>query len=197
MVMNSPIKVKHNAEYRSEANGLSYALASMQGWRPSMEDTHTACLDLKGMKNETSFFAVFDGHGGHRVSFIIAKKLSRQILKQIKSHDYKDYKTALIKGYKKLDKKLEKLSNLKNNFANSCGSTAVSVLIDKHSLYLSNLGDSRALLCSSEGKVIFATEDHKPINASEMKRIYDNDGFVMNRRVNGDLAVSRAFGDFR
>lgn len=31
---------------------------------------------------------------------------------------------------------------------------------------------------------------------SEKKRIYDAGGYVLNNRVNGDLAVSRSFGDF-
>jgi len=38
--------------------------------------------------------------------------------------------------------------------------------------------------------------DHKPTNEGERKRIYSADGFVEMSRVNGSLAVSRAFGDF-
>lgn len=38
--------------------------------------------------------------------------------------------------------------------------------------------------------------DHKPTNESEKSRILDAGGSVAMGRVNGDLAVSRAFGDF-
>ena len=39
------------------------------------------------------------------------------------------------------------------------------------------------------------SEDHKPSRADESKRIRDAGGFVINNRVMGELAVSRAFGD--
>jgi protein phosphatase 1G len=34
----------------------------MQGWRNTMEDSHIAALNIDG---NTSFFGVFDGHGGN------------------------------------------------------------------------------------------------------------------------------------
>jgi len=38
--------------------------------------------------------------------------------------------------------------------------------------------------------------DHKPNNPGEQARIVAAGGSVQGKRVNGDLAVSRAFGDF-
>ena len=32
-------------------NGLRYGVSSMQGWRPEMEDAHTAIVSLPGGKN--------------------------------------------------------------------------------------------------------------------------------------------------
>jgi hypothetical protein len=40
------------------------------------------------------------------------------------------------------------------------------------------------------------SEDHKPFNDVEKRRIEGAGGSVTMRRVNGDLAVSRALGDF-
>nr|KAJ0213856.1 hypothetical protein LSAT_V11C400187380 [Lactuca sativa] len=45
-----------------ENEKLRYGVSSMQGWRTSMEDVHAALLDLD---NSTSFFGVYDGHGGY------------------------------------------------------------------------------------------------------------------------------------
>lgn len=39
------------------------------------------------------------------------------------------------------------------------------------------------------------SQDHKPNREDESKRIRDAGGFVINSRVMGELAVSRAFGD--
>lgn len=38
--------------------------------------------------------------------------------------------------------------------------------------------------------------DHKPTDKEETRRIYNFGGFVRYGRVNGNLALSRAFGDF-
>lgn len=53
----------------------------------------------------------------------------------------------------------------------------------------------RAVFCRS-GSIAFATEDHKPFHPKERERITNAGGSVMIQRVNGSLAVSRAFGDY-
>ena len=46
------------------------------------------------------------------------------------------------------------------------GSTAISCLIDNERVYFLNVGDSRGILVSTEGRVLLATKDHKPSRAS-------------------------------
>jgi len=69
-------------------------------------------------------------------------------------------------------------------------------------LLFANLGDSRGLLIR-RGEAVAETSDHKPDAPSELARIRAAGGFVSWRspedaaRVDGELACSRAFGDFR
>lgn len=46
---------------------LAFGCASMQGWRTSMEDAHTAILGLGG-DPQAAIFGVYDGHGGREVA---------------------------------------------------------------------------------------------------------------------------------
>jgi serine/threonine protein phosphatase PrpC len=76
------------------------------------------------------------------------------------------------------------------------GTTAVVALFEPSAgkVWIAHVGDSRAVLCT-EGKAQVLTQDHKPSVEAERKRIRDAGGFVINRRVMGELAVSRAIGD--
>jgi protein phosphatase 2C family protein 2/3 len=59
-----------------------------------------------------------------------------------------------------------------------------------------NVGDSRAILYDVN-QTVALSEDHKPTNALERERIEKAGKVVHMGRVNGNLAVARAFGDFR
>lgn len=79
------------------------------------------------------------------------------------------------------------------------GSTAVCALLTPTHVIFGNVGDSRGILVENEGgkpKLRVATIDHKPNNPVELQRIQDSGNHVTMKRVNGDLAVSRALGDF-
>lgn len=58
-----------------------------------------------------------------------------------------------------------------------------------------NVGDSRAV-ASCSGVAEPLSFDHKPANEEEAKRIIAAGGWVEFNRVNGNLALSRALGDF-
>lgn len=65
---------------KGSGNGLIYGLSSMQGWRIEMEDAHCAVLGLPHGLDDWSFFAVFDGHAGARVSAHCAQNLLDSII---------------------------------------------------------------------------------------------------------------------
>lgn len=49
---------------------------------------------------------------------------------------------------------------------------------------------------SKAATTIALSEDHKPENDGERTRIERAEGYVEDNRVNGNLALSRALGDF-
>lgn len=75
------------------------------------------------------------------------------------------------------------------------GCTATTAIIADGKLYVANAGDSRTVL-GVKGIAKPMSFDHKPQNEGERNRIVAGGGFVDSDRVNGNLALSRAIGDF-
>lgn len=71
----------------------------------------------------------------------------------------------------------------------------ILVTPDQKYIYCANAGDSRAVI-STGGKSKPLSYDHKPTDPKESQRIVNAGGFVEFGRVNGNLALSRAIGDF-
>ncbi|KAL7245661.1 hypothetical protein ACSBR2_000901 [Camellia fascicularis] len=156
-----------------------------------MEDYHVAKF-IQIQEHELGLFAIFDGHLGDGVPAYLQKNLYDNILKE--EEFWTDPRTSISKAYEKTDQAiLSHSSNLGRG-----GSTAVTaILINGQRLWVANLGDSRAVL-SGGGQVIQMSTDHEP--STERGMIENKGGFVSNMpgdvpRVNGQLAVSRAFGD--
>jgi len=188
-------------------NGLRYGVSAMQGWRMEMEDAHVCKTNFPGSDDalkDWAFFGVFDGHAGAKVSQHSADCLLESICEEIKKEkDKTDSKTksdleyakeGIAQGFFSLDKKLRELPQWSSGEDRS-GTTAITVMVTPEHIIWGNCGDSRGLLCRN-GKLEFATEDHKPYNSTEKERIEKAGGTVMMQRVNGSLAVSRALGDF-
>ncbi len=61
-------------------------------------------------------------------------------------------------------------------------------------LYTANVGDARIVLCRN-GKALRLSYDHNGSDENEGKRVSNAGGLILNNRVNGVLAVTRALGD--
>jgi len=188
---------------KDAANGLKWMVCSMQGWRVDMEDAHISVGSLTDRLKNFSLFAVFDGHAGKKVAEDTASEFTKFLADTSPFNDEKftdtnydeqKIRAGIREAFRKWDKEL-KLRTTQQPSRDRSGSTATGVLITKKHFFFFNAGDSRTILVS-DSKVTFSTEDHKPTNEAEKKRIEDAGGRVMIQRINGSLAVSRALGDF-
>ncbi|EPE04964.1 protein phosphatase 2c ptc2 [Ophiostoma piceae UAMH 11346] len=195
--LSEPIVDKTSAQGGDER--LHYGVSAMQGWRISMEDAHTTILDLlanfplaqKSHTSKISFFAVFDGHGGDKVALFSGENLHKIVAKQ-ESFKKGNYEQALKDGFLATDRAILNDPKYEDEVS---GCTACVGIITDDKIYLANAGDSRAVL-GVKGRAKPLSFDHKPQNEGEKARITAAGGFVDFGRVNGNLALSRAIGDF-
>ncbi|KAL8223892.1 hypothetical protein R6Q57_019367 [Mikania cordata] len=156
-----------------------------------MEDYHVSKF-IPHQGHELGLFAIYDGHSGHSVPAYLQKHLFHNILKE--AEFWTNPNKSISKAYERTDQAI--LSH--NSDLGRGGSTAVTaILINGRKLWVANVGDSRAVL-SKRGQAIQMSTDHEP--SKERTSIEHRGGFVSNMpgdvaRVNGQLAVSRAFGD--
>ncbi|KAK9150193.1 hypothetical protein Syun_008502 [Stephania yunnanensis] len=141
---------------------------------------------------ELGLFAIFDGHLGHDVPDYLKSHLFDNILDE--PDFWTETEDAIKRAYRMTDNKiLEKSVDLGRG-----GSTAVTaILINGTKLVVANVGDSRAVI-SKNGVAKQLSIDHDP--RTEKQNIESRGGFVSNLpgdvpRVDGQLAVARAFGD--
>jgi serine/threonine protein phosphatase PrpC len=148
------------------------------------------------------FVAVFDGHGGGGAAIFAAKNLIDIIentsqWKQYVEEGNENYQLlgeALQQAFLDLDKELRASQG---RGTDTSGCTAVTAMITPQYIICANSGDSRCVLGYDGSQARALSEDHKPYDEPERRRIENAGGCVQWKRVDGDLAVSRAFGDFQ
>ncbi|ESQ52078.1 hypothetical protein EUTSA_v10017836mg [Eutrema salsugineum] len=158
-----------------------------------MEDYIVA--DTKTVKGHNlGLYAIFDGHSGRDVADYLKNHLFDNILSQ--PDFWKNPQEATKRAYKTTDDYI-----LHNVVGPRGGSTAVTaIVIDGKKLVVANVGDSRAVLCRKSDVAKQITVDHEP--EKERDLVESKGGFVSKNpdndaRVDGQLAMTRAFGDGR
>jgi protein phosphatase PTC1 len=97
----------------------------------------------------------------------------------------------------KVDGAEEKFAEAESSTKHDLSTTSVSSKSSssrQRVLYTANVGDARIILCRN-GKALRLSYDHKGSDENEGKRIANAGGLILNNRVNGVLAVTRALGD--
>ncbi|XP_031500680.1 probable protein phosphatase 2C 39 isoform X2 [Nymphaea colorata] len=134
-------------------------------------------------------------HGFHLVKGKSRHAMEDYLVAQFRQPNFwTNPEEAVMKAYQMTDETiLDKSGELGRG-----GSTAVTaILIDGEKLVIANVGDSRAVLCR-KGAAKQLSVDHEP--DKERSEIENKGGFVTLLpgdvpRVDGRLAVARAFGD--
>ena len=206
-------------------NRYDHAASCHIGPRRTMEDAHTVVQDMRVGTSDRdgrgtilqrlglapqSFFAVFDGHGGSEASAFLGQHM-HHLLQQALAAAAPEMEAAADAGsagecdWAAIDKIMEHAVTdcfeaadarfVAESAKPQAGSTAITALLLGRRLYVSNVGDSRAVVCTGAGEALAMSEDHAPSRPDEAERIRKAGGFVIHKRVMGELAVSRAFGD--
>lgn len=98
--LSEPVLEKHSED--GDSDYLSFGSSSMQGWRVSQEDAHNSILSYGEAQ---SFFAVYDGHGGHEVAAYCALKLP-QYIRDNAAFKAGQYEKALEESFVSFDARL-------------------------------------------------------------------------------------------
>ncbi|XP_071720323.1 LOW QUALITY PROTEIN: probable protein phosphatase 2C 43 [Rutidosis leptorrhynchoides] len=178
------------------------------GCRKSNQDEHI-CIDdvsntLGGSLYQwplpTSFYAVFDGHGGSEASSYMKENamklffLDSHLPQQTSDIDdlfLQQLEDSYCKAFLLADKALADECSI----SDYCGTTALTALILGKHLIIANAGDCRAVLCRN-GIAVQMSQDHTPVYLEEKIRVESLGGYIKYGYLNGELAVTRALGDW-
>ncbi|CAH9089138.1 unnamed protein product [Cuscuta europaea] len=177
---------------KSTSKSVSHGFHLVKGKANHAMEDYIVSTFQQVNENNLGLFAIFDGHMGHDVASYLQLHLFNNILKE--PNFWTDTESAIRRAYIKTDKDILEKSVLLGRG----GSTAVTaILINGQKLVVANVGDSRAVI-SRRSSAKQLSIDHEPIK--EKPVIESKGGFVSNLpgdvpRVDGQLAVARAFGD--
>ena len=182
--------------------------------RKEMEDFHCIKQAL-GKRNNLSYFAIFDGHGGKEVASFLSINLHHYLINELNNIQFgindEENINNIIECIKLAFIKIDKDILANDNLANDVGSTATLIFIYynnsndienynnenqnlERTLICANIGDSSGYLIN-KSNIKLITKHHKCEDASEVKRIRDQGGIVFQGRIFGKLILTRTLGD--
>ena len=195
---------KTKTSHKSSGAIKSFAACTNQGLIRSYNEDRVSIIPRLHISDTyplTSYFGLFDGHGGSSCANFLADNLHRYIFRLMSSGE------DIIESVK------QAFLNAENDFTSeslsgsfdSSGSCAICVLVLQNNIFLANVGDSRAIISCGNGKIIAQVSiDHKPDEENEKNRIERAGGVIVRtgaiqvaRVMPGRLSVSRSFGDLK
>ncbi|KAL6970193.1 protein-serine,threonine phosphatase [Sarracenia purpurea var. burkii] len=178
-----------------------------KGYREWNEDEHLRIDNLSahlgylfGSPLRTSFYAVFDGHGGsNAASAYVKDNAIKLFFKDANLPQTSEIDDVFLEKLEKSHRKSFVLADqaLAGEYSvpATCGTTAITALVVGSHLMVANAGDCRAVLCR-KGVALQMSRDHRPSYLSERRRVEELGGYFEDGYLNGDLGVTRALGDW-
>lgn len=179
---------------------MQHGFASEQNarWRKYMEDMYTAEHGFASRPGSL-YAAVYDGHGGRTAVEFVTSHLHTQLERELRAAPNAPIADLMKSAFLKIDKMLLQMGT------HNCGTTAAVCLCLRATgtgatgpitVHMANTGDSRALLIpEAPHPVVRLSIDHVATDPTEVARVIADGGHVVNNRVGGTLAVTRALGD--
>nr|XP_043638980.1 probable protein phosphatase 2C 15 [Erigeron canadensis] len=167
----------------------------------------TDCQRVSGQQSSNfSVFGIFDGHNGNAAAVYSRDNLLNHILSAIPRGLGRDewlqaLPRALVAGFVKTDKEFQSKGQ-------TSGTTATFVIVDRWTVTVASVGDSRCILDTQGGDVSVLTVDHRlEENQEERERVTASGGEVGRLSIMGGaeigplrcwpggLCLSRSIGD--
>ena len=209
-------KSKRRRQESLNIKSIDFESFAMMGESSKKHDCQDTICIFDTYSDSFYFFGILDGHGssGREVSNHASERLQKHLesnkntIKNFKND--KQRENFLRKMYLKTDKELKK-SGIDIQMS---GTTCISIFIQNNILYISNVGDSRAVLgrvTENEKYAIELSQDHTPLIPHERDRIIKSGGTIQKMFHRGEytgpyrvwadeegpgIAMTRSLGDF-
>ncbi|XP_020226587.1 probable protein phosphatase 2C 15 isoform X1 [Cajanus cajan] len=167
----------------------------------------TDCQRVPGNSSSSfSVFAIFDGHNGNAAAIFTREHLLNHVLGALPQGHGRDewlqaLPRALVAGFVKTDKEFQSRGE-------TSGTTATFVIVDRWTVTVASVGDSRCILDTQGDAVTTLTVDHRlEENIEERERVTASGGEVGRLSIAGGaeigplrcwpggLCLSRSIGD--
>ena len=149
-----------------------------------------------------SFYALFDGHGGHRCAEWASRRLPTMLAQRLEGvHESAAIKAGVRCAFEEVDQLLL-LECEAHGWADGC--CVSGLLLDMHCdpprAYVASLGSAQAYACSKEGvygatRSVPVGKPHVASDAKEKARVEKAGGSVAQGLVGGALRATRSLGD--